>query len=69
MVEQEKMQNNHNISIKTSHERLAEIGHILFNGIKRLKKREEEQNHLESLDFKQKRSVHGVSNNLNSREL
>jgi hypothetical protein len=51
--------------LKKSHERLVEIGQILFQGIKRLKYRENQKNHLNQLDSKERESVHGVNTNSN----
>ena len=60
-----KSQNNQQFSYNSSQERLSEIGKILFQGIKRLKSREDQKNNPNQLDSNFKRSVHDVSNNLN----
>ena len=64
-----KLQNNSEINKKTSHERLSEIGHILAKSIIRLKSREDTRNGQNQLDSNLYPSVHGVSDNLNSRAL
>jgi hypothetical protein len=60
-------QNSKNNTQKEVQERLAEIGRILYVGIKRLKEREEAKNNLNQLDYKAKGSVHRANNNLNPR--
>lgn len=50
-------------------ERLSEIGKILFQGIKRLKLREDQKNNPNRLDSNSKRSVHGINSNLNREAL
>lgn len=49
---------------QSSHQRLSEIGQILFRGIIRLKEREASKISSNQLDSKLYRSVHGVNNNL-----
>jgi len=53
--------------LKSSHERLLEIGQILFNAIKRLKVREDSKNNLNQLDSNAQESVHGVDINSKPR--
>ena len=60
-----RSQNNQQFSHNSTQERLSEIGKILFQGVKRLKSREDQKNNPNQLDSNSKRSVHGVSNNLN----
>jgi len=50
---------------KEAQKRLAEIGRILCDGIKRLKDREESKNSLNQLDYEAKGSVHRANNNMN----
>lgn len=60
-------QNNKDRLLKTSHERLIEIGQILFQGIKRLKSRENQRSNLNQLDSKELGSLHGVDINSKPR--
>ena len=59
------IKNENNDFPKKPHERLEEIGQILFQGIKRLKLRESSRNDLNQLDSKELGSVHGVDINSN----
>jgi len=54
---------------KTSHQRLAQVGRILINGIYRLEKKEREKNRDNQLDSNFYPSVHGTGNNLNQTTL
>lgn len=54
-----------NEPIKQAQEIFAEIGQILYAGIKRLKERESSKNILNQLDYTTKKSVHEANNNLN----
>lgn len=58
-------QNNKNNPQEEVQERLAEIGQILYAGIKRLKEREEAKNNLNQLDYEDKGSVHRANSNMN----
>ena len=53
-----------NESVKQQ-EIFAEIGQILYAGIKRLIDREISKNNLNQLDYTTKKIVHGANNNLN----
>jgi len=61
------IKNKENGPLKKPHERLEEVGKILFQGIKRLKSREDQKNHLNQLDSKERESVHGVDINSKPR--
>jgi DNA helicase IV len=54
-----------NESVKQGQERLAEIGRILYSGIKRLKGRECSKNSLYQLDYTLPKSVHNEVFNKN----
>lgn len=53
------------ISEKQTQNRLAEVGRILYSGIKRLKDRESSKNSLYQLDYALQKSVHNEVFNKN----
>ena len=64
-----KLQTNTQKQIKSSHQRLAEIGEILATAIRRLETKETFKNRDEQLDSNYLPSVHRPSNNLNLERL
>jgi len=60
-----KSKNEENEPIKQVQEIFAEIGQILYAGIRRLKERELSKNIFNQLDYATKKSVHEANNNLN----
>ena len=62
-------QNNENNPPKEAQERLAEIGQILYAGIKRLKDRERSKNNLNQLDYEPSPSLNSIDSKPNQQAI